>query len=71
MRTRFHAKDPEDPARCTCGYVYPEYCRGGHPILPAETGDAITSKAAAGVPFARIAEETGLSLHTVRRVVHR
>ena len=70
MPTRFQAEDPQDPSRCTCGYVYPVYCRGGHPILRAETRDAIRTRAAAGMPFARIAEETGLSLHLVRRVVH-
>ena len=70
MPTRSHAEDPQDPSRCTCGYVYPGYCRGGHPILRAETRDAITTRAAASMPFARIAEETGLSLHLVRRVVH-
>jgi hypothetical protein len=31
---------------------------------------AITARAAAGVPFARIAEKTDLSLHPVRWVVH-
>ena len=71
MATRFHAEGPEDPSRCTCGYVYPKYCRGGHPILRAETSEAITRKAAAGVPFTRIAQEVGESLHTVRRVIHR
>jgi len=68
---KFHAEDPQDPSRCTCGYIYPAQCRGGHPILQAATHDAITSKAAAGVPFVQIAEQTGLSVHTVRRVVHR
>ena len=71
MRTGLQAKDPEDPARCTCGCVYPEYCRGGHPILRAETSEAITRKAAAGVPFSRAAQEVGESLHPVRRVIHR
>ena len=70
MAARFHAEDPEDPSRCTCGYVCPNYCRGGRPILPVETRDAITTRAAAVVPFARIAEVAGLSLHMVRRVVH-
>ena len=70
MPTRFHAEDPQDLSRCTCGYVYPEYCRGGHPILRAETRDAITTRAAAGMPFTQIAEETGLGLRLVRRVVH-
>jgi hypothetical protein len=32
---------------------------------------AVESKAATGVPFVRIVRETGLSLHNVRRVVHR
>jgi hypothetical protein len=67
---KFHAEDPGDPSRCTCGYLYPAQCRGGHPILPAATRDAITSRVAAGVPFAQIAEQTGVSLYTVRRVVH-
>jgi len=71
MRSKFHREDSEDPSRCTCGYVYPVYCRGGHPILRAATSEAITGMAAAGVPFARIAQEAGESLHTVRRVVHR
>jgi hypothetical protein len=68
---KFHAEDPQDPSRCTCGYAYPARRRGGHPILLAATCDAITSKAAAVVPFTRIAEQTGLSVHTVRWVVHR
>ena len=67
---KFHAEDPGDGSPCACGYVYPAQCRGGHPILPAATRDAITGRAAAGVPFARIAEQTSVSLHTVRRVVH-
>ena len=71
MPTKFHAEDPKDPSRCTCGYVYPEVCRGGHPILRAAISEAITRKAAEGAPFARITEEVGLSLHVVRRVVHR
>ena len=70
MPTRSHAEDPQDPSRCTCGYVYPEYCRRGHPILRAETRDAITARAAAGVPFGRIADQAGRSAHLVRRVVH-
>jgi len=70
MPTKFHAEDPDDSSRCTCGYVYPRQCRGGIPILLAATHEAITSRAAEGVPFARIARETGLSLHMVRRVVH-
>ena len=69
MPTRFHAEDPADPSRCICGHAYPKDCRGGHPILLAVTREAITSRAAVGVPFARIAGETGLSLHTVGRVV--
>jgi hypothetical protein len=48
----------------------PRYCRGGHPVLRAETREAITTSAAAGVPFARIAEQTGRSVPLVRPVVH-
>jgi hypothetical protein len=68
---KFHGDDPGDLCRCTGGYACPARCRGGLPILLAATGDAITGRAAAGVPFARIAEQTGVSVHTVRRVVHR
>jgi len=67
---KFHTEDRDDPSRCTCGYAYPVQRRGGHPILQAATSDAITSKAAAGVRFAQIAEQTGLSLYTLRQVVH-
>ena len=67
---RCHGTDPANSSRCACGYAYPEYCRGGHPILPAATYEAITGKAAAGVPFTRIAAEVGMSLHVVRQVVH-
>ena len=70
MPTRSHLEDPEDPSRCTCGYVYPRYRRGGHPILQAQTREVIATRAAAGVPFTRIAQEMGLSLRIVRRVVH-
>jgi hypothetical protein len=70
MPVRPHAEDPGDPSRSNRGYVYPGYCRGGHPIVRAATREAITTRAAAGVPFARIAEQTGLSVHLVRRVVH-
>lgn len=65
-----HAANPGDPTRCTCGQLYPAECRGGLPILPSAIGAAITSQAAEGVPFTRIAEQVGVSLHTVRRVVH-
>lgn len=68
---KFHAEEPARSSRCTCGDAYLARCRGGHPILQAATGEAITSKAAAGVPSAQIAEQTGLSVHTVRRAVHR
>ncbi len=70
MPTKFHAEDPRDASRCTCGYVYPGECRGGIPILLGDAYAAVTSRATAGVSFARTAEETGLSLHVVRRVVH-
>lgn len=33
MPSKFHAEDLTDPSRCTCGYVYPQECRGDHPIL--------------------------------------
>jgi hypothetical protein len=71
MPTKFRAEDPEDRSRSICGYVYPGECRGGHPILLGDAYAAVTSRAAEGVPFTRIAEETGLSLDIVRRVVHR
>jgi len=45
----------------------PGYCRGG---LRAARREAITARAAAGVPFARLAEQAGLSVPLVRRVVH-
>lgn len=70
MPSKIHAEDPADPSRCTCCYVYPRECKGGHPTLRAAMHEAITNKAAAGVPFSRIAQETGLSLHLVLRVVH-
>ncbi len=70
MATKFHAENPADPGACTCGYRYPEYCRGGIPILLAEQRSAITDRAAAGLPFTRIAAETGMAVHTIRRIVH-
>ncbi len=70
MPTKFHTEDPEDRSRSTCGYIYPGERRGGIPILLGDVYAAVTSRAAAGVSFARITEETVLSLHVVRRVVH-
>jgi hypothetical protein len=48
----------------------PGYCRSGHPVVRAATRDAITTGAAAGVLLARIADQAGLSVHLMRRVVH-
>lgn len=62
--------DPGTEPHCLCGYVYPDHCRGGHPILPAEVGGKLRRLAAEGVSFAKIAAELGLTVHTVRRVVH-
>jgi len=70
MPTKFHAEDPEDRSRCLWGYVYPRECRCGIPVLLGDAYAAVTSRATAGVSFARIAEDRGLSLHVVRRVVH-
>jgi len=70
MPAKFHTEDPDDRSRCTCGFIYPGECRGGIPVLLGDAYVAVTSRAAAGVSFARIAEEAGLSLHVVRRVVH-
>lgn len=71
MSAKLHAEDPEDSSRCTCGYVYPADCRGGIPILGAGRRSTVASLAAEGLPFAQIAKQLGLSVHTVRRVVHR
>lgn len=65
-----HMQDPANPRACACGYVYPTYCRGGHPILRAEVGGKLRDLADAGVPFTKIAAELGLTVHTVRRVIH-
>lgn len=70
MTAKIHAENPADPAACTCGYRYPEYCRGGIPIMLATDREKITSRAAAGMSFRQIAAETGVTLHTVRRIVH-
>jgi hypothetical protein len=58
------------PPHCVCGYEYPGECRGGHPIMPGSEWQRITGLAAGGVSFRQIADQTGHSLTTVRRVVH-
>jgi hypothetical protein len=67
---KIHKPDPGNPDTCTCGYTYPAYCRGGHPILTADTGRRLRDMAADGVPFTRIAAELNLTVHIVRRIVH-
>jgi hypothetical protein len=69
-RQRIHGENPADPDRCLCGEEYPRQCRGGIPILRAETGQRIRSLAAQGVPFPQIAARADVSVGTVRRVVH-
>jgi hypothetical protein len=69
MPTTFRPQDPREPSRCTCGCGSPEECGGRYPVLPADVHAAVTGMAGKGMPFARIAEQTGLSLHDVRRVV--
>lgn len=53
-----------------CGEEYPRECRGGIPILRAETGQHIRSLAAEGVAFPQIAAQTDVSVGAVRRIVH-
>ena len=70
MPTTLHAQDPEDRSQCPCGGgAFARELRGRYPVLPADVQTAVTSMATKGVPFARIAEQTGLSLRDVRRVV--
>jgi hypothetical protein len=69
MVKRIHGTDPDDPQRCLCGQVYPAECRGGWPILRVGW-QPILDLAAQGVSFAQIAKRTGLTVHTVRRIVH-
>jgi len=70
MAKRIHGKDPADPARCLCGQVYPQECRGGFPILRPELQERIWGLASEGASFQRIAAETGISVHSIRRFVH-
>ena len=41
MIAKIHAENPADPAACTCGYRYPEYCRGRMPIILATDREKI------------------------------
>ena len=61
---------PGTPAHCLCGHYYPQECQGGHPILLGTEVQKITSQAAQGVAFTKIAQQTGRTLGTVRKVVH-
>lgn len=67
MAVRIHGTNPEDPGRCPCGQLYPQECRGGFPILRDVVAQRIWELAGQGVSFPRIAERTGLTVHTVRR----
>jgi hypothetical protein len=69
MTRRIHGTNPDDPQRCLCGQVYPTECRGGWPILRGGW-QPILDLAAQGVSFQQIAGQTGLTVHTVRRIVH-
>ena len=69
MTTRIHGENPADQQRCLCGQPYPQECRGGVPILRGGW-QPILDLAAEGVSFRQIAEETGISVATVRRIVH-
>jgi len=61
---------PGAPAHCLCGHCYPQQCEGGHPVLPGTDVRKITSLAAEGVAFTKIAQLAGHTVGTVRKVVH-
>jgi hypothetical protein len=61
---------PGTPAPCLGGHYYSQECQGGHPVLLGTDVRKITSLAAQGVAFTKIARQAGHTLGTVREVVH-
>jgi hypothetical protein len=70
MAKRFHGESPGNPAVCLCGEVIHQECRGGIPVLRAETNQQIHALTAAGESFQRTAELAGVSAHIVKRIIH-
>jgi hypothetical protein len=70
MAKRFHGESPDDPGLCLCGEVIHQECRGGIPVLRAETSQRIRALAAEGESFRRTAGLTGVSTHIVKRLIH-